>query len=53
MLALVVQVLLVFLPLERAIQRDKKDERRNRPKWEVEAEEHRKLSASLGSRKGS
>ncbi|CAI5495079.1 unnamed protein product [Closterium sp. Naga37s-1] len=46
-----VQVVLVALPLRRAMEWDKSEEKRHRPRWEEEAEDYRRSSAAAVARR--
>ncbi|GJP31621.1 hypothetical protein CLOM_g20414 [Closterium sp. NIES-68] len=48
---LALQVFLVALPLRRAIEWDKKEEKRHRPRWEEEAEDYRRSNAAAVARR--
>ncbi|CAI5458664.1 unnamed protein product [Closterium sp. Yama58-4] len=48
---LALQVVLVALPLRRAMEWDKAEEKRHRPRWEEEAEDYRRSSAAAVARR--
>ncbi|CAI5493147.1 unnamed protein product [Closterium sp. Naga37s-1] len=48
---LALQVVLVALPLRRAMEWDKSEEKRHRPRWEEEAEDYRRSSAAAVARR--
>ncbi|CAI5990194.1 unnamed protein product [Closterium sp. NIES-65] len=48
---LALQVVLVALPLRRAMEWDKSEEKRHRPRWEEEAEDYRRSTAAAVARR--
>ncbi|CAI5934912.1 unnamed protein product [Closterium sp. NIES-64] len=48
---LALQVVLVALPLRRAMEWDKAEEKRHRPRWEEEAEDYRRSTAAAVARR--